>query len=49
MASAELHHYRPLIERIVWQTEHRVFFGEAVAAGDKIVRLFEPHSLAGAA
>jgi IS5 family transposase len=41
---AELHHYRPLIERIVWQTERRVFFGEAVAAGDKIVSLFEPHA-----
>ena len=41
---AELHHYRPLIERIIWQTERRVFFGEAVAAGDKIVSLFEPHA-----
>ena len=28
---AELRHYRPLIERIIWQTERRVFFGEAVA------------------
>src|SRR5271166_4518875 len=27
---AELHHYRPLIERIIWQTERRVFFGETV-------------------
>jgi IS5 family transposase len=41
---AELHHYRPLIERIIWQTERRVFFGEAIAAGDKIVSLFEPHA-----
>ncbi len=41
---AELRRYRPLIERIIWQTERRVFFGEAVAAGDKIVSLFEPHA-----
>jgi transposase, IS5 family len=41
---AELNHYRPLIERIIWQTKRRVFFGEAVAAGDKIVSLFEPHA-----
>ncbi len=41
---AEFHHYRPLIERIIWQTERRVLHGEAVAAGDKIVSLFEPHA-----
>ena len=41
---AERHHYRPLIERIIWQTERRVFFGETVAAGDKIVSLFEPRA-----
>src|SRR5208337_1280317 len=41
---AERYHYRPLIERIIWQTERRVVFGEAVAAGDKIVSLFEPHA-----
>ncbi len=34
----------PSIERIIWQTERRVFFGEAIAAGDKIVSLFEPHA-----
>ena len=39
---AELHRYCPLIERIIWQTEYRVFFGEATAAGDKIVSRFEP-------
>ena len=41
---AEFRRYRPLIERIIWQTERRVVFGEAVAAGDKIVSLFEPHA-----
>ena len=36
--------YRPLIERIIAQTERRVLCGEAVAAGEKIVSLFEPHT-----
>src|ERR1700681_129070 len=40
----EFRHYRPLIERIIWQTERRVLCGEQVAAGDKIVSLFEPHA-----
>jgi IS5 family transposase len=39
---AEFRHYRPLIERIIGQTERRVLDGEAVAANDKIVSLFEP-------
>ena len=41
---AEFRHYRPLIERIVAQTERRVLHGEAVAANEKIVSLFEPHA-----
>jgi len=41
---AELHHYRPLVERIIAQTERRVLHGEAVPASDKIVSLFEPHA-----
>jgi IS5 family transposase len=41
---AEFCHYRPLIERIIWQTERRVLCGEQVAASDKIVSLFEPHA-----
>ena len=41
---AELGHYRPLIERIIWQTERRVLHGEPVAAAEKIVSLFEPHA-----
>jgi IS5 family transposase len=41
---AALRHYRPLIERIIWQTERRVLCGEPVAAGEKLVSLFEPHA-----
>ncbi len=41
---AELCHYRPLIERIIWQTERRVLCGEALPAGEKIISLFEPHA-----
>jgi IS5 family transposase len=41
---AEFRHYRPLIERIIRQTERRVLRGEAVAANEKIVSLFEPHT-----
>ncbi len=41
---AEFRHYRPLIERIIAQTERRVLHGETVAASEKIVSLFEPHA-----
>jgi IS5 family transposase len=34
---AEFRHYRPLIERIIGQTERRVLQGETVAANEKIV------------
>jgi IS5 family transposase len=37
-------HYKPLIERIIFQTERRVVAGETVPAGDKLVSLFEPHA-----
>ena len=37
-------HYRPLIERVIGQTERRVLRGEAVPAEEKIVSLFEPHA-----
>ena len=40
----EFHLYRPLIERVIAQTERRVLHGEAVPASDKIVSLFEPHA-----
>jgi IS5 family transposase len=39
-----LAHYRPLIEKIIGQTERRVLGGEAVPAHEKIVSLFEPHA-----
>ena len=41
---AKLRHHQPLIERIIAQTERRVLAGEPVAAGDKLVSLFEPHA-----
>ena len=41
---AEFRHYRALVERIIAQTERRVLHGEAVAASEKIVSLFEPHA-----
>src|SRR4249919_3816125 len=41
---AEFRRYRPLIERIIAQTERRVLRGEEVAADEKIVSLFDPHA-----
>ena len=41
---AALARYRPLIERIVSQSERRVLRGEVVPAAEKIVSLFEPHA-----
>jgi transposase, IS5 family len=41
---AQVRHYRPLIERIIAQTERRVLAGEPVPAGEKLVSLFEPHA-----
>jgi IS5 family transposase len=37
-------HYRPLIERIIKQSERRVLAGEPVPASEKLVSLFEPHA-----
>ena len=39
-----LAHYRPLIEKIISQTERRVLGGQVVPAHEKIVSLFEPHA-----
>ena len=36
--------YRELVERVIDQTERRVFEGERVPAGEKVVSLFEPHT-----
>lgn len=41
---ARVAQYRPLIEKIITQTERRVLHGETVPAHDKIVSLFEPHA-----
>jgi len=40
----EVEQYLPLIERVIDQTERRVFAGEAVPAGEKLVSLFETHT-----
>jgi IS5 family transposase len=36
--------YVPLVQQVIAQTTHRVLEGRQVAAGDKIVSLFEPHT-----
>ncbi|ANT54904.1 putative transposase for insertion sequence NGRIS-22a [Mesorhizobium amorphae CCNWGS0123] len=41
---AQVRHYRPLIERIIAQTEQRGLAREPVPAGEKLVSLFEPHT-----
>src|SRR5438876_1941241 len=41
---AQLGHYRPLIERILAQSQRRVLDGQAVPVGEKLVSLFEPHA-----
>ena len=40
----KIRHYLPLIERVISQTERRVFDGDAVPASEKLVSLFEPHA-----
>jgi IS5 family transposase len=40
----EVDHYLPLIARIIAQTRRRVFDGQTVPAGEKLVSLFEPHA-----
>jgi len=37
-------HYRHLLERVIYQTERRLFNGETVPATEKLVSLFEPHT-----
>src|SRR5262249_8652352 len=41
---AEVDDSLPLIARVISQTQRRVFDGEAVPAGEKLVSLFEPHA-----
>ncbi len=40
----ELERFEGLLERVVEQTERRVLSGESVAAGEKLVSLFEEHT-----
>ena len=40
----ELKHYIELSFRVIDQTERRVIHGESVAASEKIVSIFEPHT-----
>jgi transposase, IS5 family len=40
----KVRHYRPLVERIIRQSERRVLAGEPVPAGEKLVSLFEEHA-----
>ncbi len=42
--AASLAQYVPLVQQVIAQTTHRVLEGRQVAAGDKIVSLFEPHT-----
>src|SRR6201988_3949265 len=41
---AQFDHYRPLIERILAQSQRRVLDGQVVPASEKLVSLFEPHA-----
>jgi IS5 family transposase len=41
---AKVHHYQPLIERLIVQSQRRVLAGEPVPSGEKLVSLFEPHA-----
>lgn len=36
--------YLPLVQRVIDQTEQRVLHAQSVAASDKVVSLFEPHT-----
>jgi IS5 family transposase len=40
----QVRHHRPLIERIISQSQRRVLSGEPVPAGEKLVSLFEEHA-----
>ena len=41
---SQVRHYKPLIERVIEQSERRVFEGEAVPASEKVLSVFESHS-----
>jgi IS5 family transposase len=41
---ADIEHYADLTEQVVSQTQRRVLQGESVAAQEKVVSIFEPHT-----
>ena len=41
---SQYHHYRPLIEKVIWQSEQRVIHGQSLAAEEKVFSLFEDHT-----
>ena len=41
---ADIKHYAGLTEQVVSQTQRRVLLGESVAAQEKVVSIFEPHT-----
>lgn len=42
--SAQIDHYRPLIQQVMSQAQRRVLDGKKVPAKEKVVSLFEPHT-----
>jgi transposase, IS5 family len=42
--SEEISHFAGLLERAVWQTHRRVFEGEQLSAGQKLLSIFEEHT-----
>ena len=44
MTKEKLEHFLPLTRQVVCQTRRRVFEGESVPAGEKIVSIFEEHT-----
>jgi len=42
--SEEISHFAKLLERVVWQTNRRVFEGEQVSATEKLLSIFEEHT-----
>jgi IS5 family transposase len=40
-----LHRFVPLVQQVMTQTTRRIFQGEAVPAPEKVVSLFEPHTV----
>jgi len=41
---AEIEHYAALAEKVIAQTHRRIVLGQRVAAVDKVVSIFEPHT-----